>query len=296
MRNHREKGPKAELPKTKLALPLSDVDWNPQRRPPRKSLWLLAIVTLLAGIWAYRSLPQKSVASRAKASAHVDKRKSPKLRRKPSQPAIKAEARTSPAAKRRFHKIRREMSKKDPSIVFLGDSITRGFEFTGGLWQRVYGRRGAVNAGIGSDRYQHILHRLQHDQLAKKQPKLIVLLCGINNINMNSPKEISQGIDAIIRTIHKQSPKTKVLLLGLFPAGHDPRDPKRNKVAQVNKYLTSLSQNPQVTYADIGTSFLRRDGKLTKDISYDGIHLTGKGYQIWTRAMKPYLRQALSRG
>ena len=39
-------------------------------------------------------------------------------------------------------------------------------------------------------------------------------------------------------------------------------------------------------FLDIGNKFVDADGTISKDVMYDGLHLTEKGYQIWADAVK----------
>src|SRR5262245_19800238 len=67
-------------------------------------------------------------------------------------------------------------------LLFIGDSITEGWEGNGkDVWQKRYGTRQAMNAGISGDRTQHVLWRLDHGNVEKLSPKLVVLMIGTNN-------------------------------------------------------------------------------------------------------------------
>jgi len=50
-----------------------------------------------------------------------------------------------------------------------------------------------------------------------------------------------------------------------------------------------------VTYLDIGDKFLAADRSISKDVMYDFLHPTAKGYEIWSAAMEPTLTRLLSR-
>ena len=50
-------------------------------------------------------------------------------------------------------------------VIFIGDSITQGWEGAGKeVWARYYAPRNAVNLGIGGDRTQHVLWRLENGE------------------------------------------------------------------------------------------------------------------------------------
>jgi lysophospholipase L1-like esterase len=197
-----------------------------------------------------------------------------------------------PAWVARFQKISAEAHRGDAKVVFLGDSITQGWEYSP-LWKQHFGPLHALNAGIASDRVEHILWRVQHGNFAKVKPKVVVLLGGINNLAVASPLQIADGIRRIIGEIHRRSPATRVLLLGLFPSGASPQHPRRAKIRKVNAELAQLATLPQVTYADIGAKFLQRDGSLSKPVMFDYLHLSHRGYQIWLDALAQPLQRLL---
>ena len=56
-------------------------------------------------------------------------------------------------------------------LVFIGDSITQGWEGAGKeVWDKFYGKRNAVNLGISRDRTQHALWRLDHGNSKASRP------------------------------------------------------------------------------------------------------------------------------
>ena len=58
-------------------------------------------------------------------------------------------------------------------LLFIGDSITEGWEGDGAaVWQESYGEREALNLGIGGDRTQHVLWRLEAGVLDGLSPRL----------------------------------------------------------------------------------------------------------------------------
>jgi lysophospholipase L1-like esterase len=188
--------------------------------------------------------------------------------------------------KARHEKFLEIVKRGGVDVLFLGDSITDAW---GGVPLK------AANFGIGGDRTQHVLWRLQNGELDGIQPKVVMLMIGTNNSNRtdNTAEEIADGIKAIVKEIHKRSPKTKVLLLGIFPRGAKP-NPQREKLQQVNEIIAKLDNNGKtVKYLDIGEKFLDKDGTLSKDIMPDFLHLSPKGYRIWADAVKGPIKELL---
>jgi lysophospholipase L1-like esterase len=177
-------------------------------------------------------------------------------------------------------------------LLFLGDSITQGWN-DNIIWKRFYVPRNAANFGIGGDRTQHVLWRIQNGELDGLEPKVVVLLIGTNNADNATAAEITQGITAIVHDIRKRLPKTKVLLLGIFPRDDKRIAPIRDEIHQriksVNQEIAKLDDGSNVTFLDIGQAFLNEDGTISREIMPDSLHLTRKGYRIWADAMEPTL-------
>ena len=180
-------------------------------------------------------------------------------------------------------------------LLLIGDSITQGWEGAGkDAWEKHYGKRNAVNLGIGGDRTQHVLWRLDHGNVDDISPKLAVLMIGTNNSNGadNTAEEIAAGIDAIVKKLRTKLPQTKVLILAIFPRGEKP-NPQRDKNAQASTIVSKLADNQSIYFLDIGEKFLEADGTLPKETMPDFLHLTPKGYEIWADAIEPNVKQLM---
>jgi lysophospholipase L1-like esterase len=176
----------------------------------------------------------------------------------------------------------------DVDLLFLGDSITQGWN-DNAVWKRHYGPRHAANFGIGGDRTQHVLWRIQNGELEHIRPKVVVLMIGTNNAGSNGPDEIAQGVTTIVENLRKQLPKSKILLLGVFPRGPKAGTAVRDKLKSVNERISRLDDGSNVRYLDIGKAFLEEDGAISKEVMPDYLHLSLKGYQIWADAIEPTL-------
>lgn len=188
-----------------------------------------------------------------------------------------------------MHEAFLKRAKEGPiDLLFLGDSITAGWAGQKEVWDRYYGSRQAANFGIGGDRTQHVLWRLENGEAEGIAPKVAVLMIGTNNMSGNTPEEIAKGVEAIVKTLRAKLPNTKVLLLGVFPRA--PKgDALRARVKAVNDQIARLDDGKTVKYLDIGPRFLEPDGTLTREIMPDLLHLSRKGYRIWADAMEPTL-------
>jgi lysophospholipase L1-like esterase len=197
-------------------------------------------------------------------------------------------------------------------VLFLGDSITDFWRreqtgMTGGtvggrkVWEREFAPLKAANFGISGDRTQHVLWRLDNGELDGIKPKVVVLMIGTNNTGFesdkvtprNTPAQTAEGVKDIVKVLRARLPKTKILLLAVFPRGEKPDDLQRKQVNEINTWIARLDDGRNVRFLDIGQKFLEPDGTMSKDVMPDFLHPGEKGYEIWAAAIREPLAQML---
>lgn len=189
-------------------------------------------------------------------------------------------------------------------VVFIGDSITQGWEAEGKLvWARDFEPLNAINLGIGGDRTQHVLWRLENgalDRLTAARPdggapRLVVLLIGTNNSNGDdhSAFDIAAGIRAIVLKLRERLPQTRILLLSILPRNERP-DEQRAKCEEASRLAAQLADGRMVHALDVGPQMLAADGTLPRDIMPDLLHLSRRGYEIWGQALLPRMQELLA--
>lgn len=192
-------------------------------------------------------------------------------------------------------------------LLFLGDSITAGWSRVPHIWDHYYGHRRAANFGIGGDRTQHVLWRIENGELDAISPKVVVLMLGTNNSGSHSATETVAAMEKLVGVIRTKLPETKVLLLAIFPRGARKDAEGRitpaaeadaarrmQTIAEANAGLARLADGRHVRFLDIGGVFLGQDGRIPFSIMPDQLHLSPAGYQLWADAMEPLLREKLA--
>lgn len=185
--------------------------------------------------------------------------------------------------------VNERVKQGDVDFLFIGDSITHGWENAGKkIWEKYYAPRKAVNMGFGGDRTQHVLWRLDHGHMEGISPKLVVIMIGTNNSNKqdNTAEEIADGIIAICKRIRMKCLKTKILILAIFPRGPEPSE-QREKNAKASLLASKIADGKMIHYLDINDKFLTKDGFLSKKIMPDYLHPNEVGYKIWAEAIEP---------
>jgi len=189
---------------------------------------------------------------------------------------------------KRHESFNTRVKKGNVDLLMIGDSITHGWEGSGRkVWEKFYGKRNAVNLGIGGDRTQHVLWRLENGNIEGISPKLAVLMIGTNNCGSNTPVEIAEGVEAIIKKLRTELPNTKVLVLAIFPRGADDTHRGRQVNMKANELIAKLADGQMVHFMNINDKFLTKDRILTREIMPDLLHPREKGYGIWAEAMEP---------
>ncbi|MEO1574378.1 MAG: platelet-activating factor acetylhydrolase IB subunit [Pseudomonadota bacterium] len=199
--------------------------------------------------------------------------------------------------KRHQQKIQ-EAKKQDIDLVFIGNSITHSWENDGAVvWRKFYWKRKALNLGFSGDRTEHVLWRLQNGALDDVSPSLVVLMIGTNNTGhrMDPAEYTADGIKSIVAELRSRVPDAQVLVLGVFPRHLSPHNDMRRRNQAINERIAGLSDDENVHYLDIGSSFMRADGTLRADLMPDLLHLNRAGYGVWAEAMEPTLQRLLGK-
>jgi lysophospholipase L1-like esterase len=216
----------------------------------------------------------------------------PPDRQTPPPAAALPDFRTGGGLLARHQRIVDEARKGGHEIAFLGDSITEGWAGAGRAeWERTWAPRHAINCGIGGDRTQHVLGRLDHGLLeALSAPnndiKWVVLMIGTNNTGSDNAEQIAAGIRAIVDELRRGLPSARILLINVFPRGEWP-NPLRDTIDAVNVRIAGLIDGVHVVGMDLGPKFLRPDGELPASIMPDYLHPSAAGYAIWSEALRP---------
>lgn len=197
---------------------------------------------------------------------------------------------------RHLQKLDEVKAHKNAQIVFIGDSITQGWEKDGfNVWNHNYKKYNAIALGFGGDQTENILWRLQNGEVDGLNPKVAVLMFGTNNTGHRheDPKITAMGIKRNIDELQQRLPNTKILLLAIFPRDEELDGELRQLNNSVNTIISDLADNKKIFFLNINKSFLDANGVLSKNIMPDFLHPNEQGYELWQKAMEPMLTRLL---
>ena len=177
------------------------------------------------------------------------------------------------------------MPTSTSDIIFLGNSITDGAE-----WSEIFQNPHCKNRGISADIILGVLNRLE--TVTKGKPAMVFLMIGTNDMNLGASNDsIARGVRAIVQRIKSESPKTHIVVQSILPVndhyGYFSGHTKRwQDVAVINGLLRNMAIEEEVDYLDLYHPFANAEGKLDIAYSNDGLHLNGKGYELWKNIIK----------
>ena len=200
-------------------------------------------------------------------------------------PNTETEIMFQPEWAKKLYYDRIEVFKRDTlrfnQIVFLGNSITEG----GKDWNEKFGVVGISNRGISGDSTDGVIARL--NEIIHFSPKAIFLLIGINDIyNELTPSTdyVVNNILKIIKRINQELPETKIFLQTILPVE---KEVYKDKIIAVNGMIKTFVSQSKFEIIDLYSIFVNKEGKMKKELSYDGVHLNDKGYSVWVDYIKP---------
>ena len=178
---------------------------------------------------------------------------------------------------------------RSTDIVMLGNSITEG----GKDWAEKLGKPNVRNRGISGDVAMGIDARLF--QITPHQPAKIFLLVGINDVSHNlTVDSIVANIRLLVEHIRVQTPQTKLVMQSILPIRENDRwktlKGKTDMIPQINARLEALAREKGLTFINLYPHFTEPGTNVMRsELTYDGLHLSKAGYDVWVKLLKSHL-------
>ena len=182
-------------------------------------------------------------------------------------------------------------------VLLVGDSITIQW---GASWAKQFPERKAVNIGIGGDKTQNVLWRLDHGGVEGLQPKAIVLMIGNNNMFFTPETGVAaaaKGVETCARNLREKFPDAELIVAKILPC-HAPKSRFYEDILLTNAEIDKLNlgADPKIRVLDLTADFLNPDGTIKKPLyTPDNIHLSPEGYAAYAARLKPLLEATSKR-
>jgi len=174
------------------------------------------------------------------------------------------------------------------AVLFVGSSSIR-------LWatHECFPEFAVINRGFGGSQISDV-NFFAHRIVLPYKPKVIVFYAGDNDIAAGkNPKRVFDDFREFVKLIHNHLPMTRIIFISIKPSLS--RWSFWPLMKETNMMVKELSEKDRrVTFADVGTVLLDRDGKPnTKLYVNDNLHLNSKGYEAWTKLLRPMIEKEL---
>lgn len=170
------------------------------------------------------------------------------------------------------------------AVVFLGDSITQGWQddFRGD-----FADMKVANRGISGDTTRGMLIRLQEDVL-DLDPAGVVMLMGTNDLEENAePATIAGNVALIVEAIKEHDGDVPIVLCLVMPSSASKSRPA-GKITRLNQLVQEqLKGDAQITILDTWSLFANEKGDARQSEFPDLLHPNQAGYAKWKHALRP---------
>jgi len=173
-------------------------------------------------------------------------------------------------------------------VLFVGSSSIR-------MWRTrdCFPDLPVINRGFGGSHISDVIHFT--DRLViPYRPQVIVFYAGDNDIAAGkSARRVVEDYSKFVGLVHAKLPEVRIIFLAIKPS--ESRWSLWPEAKKANELVQHLCGEPgRVLYADLATPLLGPDGKPRNELFLgDELHLNPAGYDVWTQALTPVLRQAL---
>ena len=189
-------------------------------------------------------------------------------------------------------------AKGERRVVFLGDSITDGWDLATAFPGQPY-----VNRGIGAQVTAQMLLRFEQDVVALK-PAAVVILGGTNDVSgfmqVETPDTILANVTAMADIADARG--IRVVLCSLLPVndygenrGYLTKERPPATLRAVNDRLRALAAARGYAFADYATAVVDARGLLTDAYTGDGLHPNAAGYARMAPVARAAIAETLAR-
>ena len=130
------------------------------------------------------------------------------------------------------------------SVLLVGDSMVKGLARYHRVWSKYFEPLRALNFGVGGDRTQHVLWRIENGEIPLNL-QVAFVHCGTNNLDRDNPAEMRDGIASIVYTIQEKKPNANIIVSGLLPRDQEISS-RRDKIKLVNRKLMRWCRSGKV--------------------------------------------------
>jgi lysophospholipase L1-like esterase len=187
-----------------------------------------------------------------------------------------------------FEEWDRKNSFPSDAVLFVGSSSIR-------MWstRECFGQFDVINRGFGGSQISDVNYFTERIVL-RYEPKVIVFYVGDNDIAAGkSALRVFEDYKKFTELVHGKLPETRIIFISIKPS--QSRWSVWPVMNEANILIKDFSEKDgRLFYLDAATPLLTEDGKPNRALFLnDNLHLNSKGYELWTKLLKPVIKTAL---
>jgi lysophospholipase L1-like esterase len=176
-------------------------------------------------------------------------------------------------------------------IVFFGDSLTDFFPL-----QEFFTDLRLYNRGIANDMTKDLHDRIQN--VTDLCPSKLFLLIGTNDLgNLVRPHKILSNIDKILEKVKESNPNVKIYIISQIPVSITAtffsfvslKFRNNKKLKELSDMQENYCKEKGYTFINVWPHLIDQRGRLKREYTIEGLHLTMEGYAVMANILKPYI-------
>ena len=98
------------------------------------------------------------------------------------------------------------------------------------------------------------------------------------------------NMENTLKLFKDECPDCKVILEAVYPVTEGRAGKRKNcDILEVNRKYKALAEKYGAEFIDLTDKLADKNGNLREDCTYDGLHLSAKGYEITTKEIAKLL-------
>jgi len=173
------------------------------------------------------------------------------------------------------------------AVLFVGSSSIRFWE----TLARDFPGVPTLNRGFGGSSVADCA-RYADRIVVPYRPRLVVFYAGDNDVAAGrTPELILSDFEDFVAKVRAAQPDVPILFLSIKPSLA--RWKLADEIRRTNRLIREYTKNARgIGYVDVFAPMLGADGLPRQELfRVDGLHMTPKGYALWTRLVAPEIRR-----
>jgi len=192
------------------------------------------------------------------------------------------------------------LAKSEMRVVFMGDSITDGWNL-----EQYFPGKSYLNRGISGQTTQQMLLRFRPDVIDLK-PRVVVILAGTNDIAGNTGAMTLEDTAGNLTSIAElaKANNIRIVLASVLPVNDRVKNKEgvffvqtkkrpNEKITAMNDWLKKYAADNRLIYLDYCSATADEKGTLKDGLSYDGLHPNADGYKVMQTLAEEAIARAL---